>query len=79
MQHTIRILNRNGDTAVKWDTESAEETANAADEFLRLQQRGCTMFAVGTVDGVKVNRRLDEFEPNLAEDQVIAIYQISGG
>lgn len=72
----IRVLNKSGDTAVEWGVESPEQIAAAADEFLRLRSAGATMFAVADD---KTTRRIEEFDPHLAEDNIVAVYQMTGG
>lgn len=73
--HTLRILSREGDTAVAWKPADTESTTLAEKQFNELMAKGYAMFATDTELGTKEQVR--KFDPEAFE--IVAVPQLQGG
>ena len=74
MRHTLRVLDRSGDTAVQWAPENQTETETAKQVFDRFAAAGYAMFRAepGTTA-----TQIREFDPEAKE--IVATRPFVGG
>lgn len=75
MNHTLRVLNRSGDTAVAWAIEDASSVAVAKTKFDELLGSGHLLFEVEAPG--KTPEQVREFNPNAFE--IVATRPFKGG
>lgn len=75
MEHTLRILNRSGDTAVAWAPEDTASVAVAKTKFDELVGQGHLMFEVKAPG--RIPEQVREFDPKAFE--IVATRPFKGG
>lgn len=75
MEHTLRILSRDGDTAVAWKPADAASVTEAETKFDALKAQGYAMFAA-SAPGVQ-KEQVRKFDPEAFE--IVAVPALAGG
>ena len=74
MKHSMRIMGRSGDVAVKWDTETPTEVEEARKSFVEKMKSGMLAFEVAP--DTKESKQVTKFNPDA---DMVLVPQISGG
>lgn len=75
MQNEMNVLDNNGHTSIKWDTDNTDEVATAKAAFQALREKGYRAFLVGRFG--RQGERLDDFDPDAGE--IMMVPQLRGG
>lgn len=75
MQNEMNVLDTNGHTSIKWNSNNDDEIATARAAFEALRGKGYRAFLVGRLG--RQGERLDDFDPEAGE--IMMVPQLRGG
>ena len=76
MTGEARILGREGDTKITWDSDNADEVATARETFNKLRDKRYLAFRM-TGSSERRGEQMDHFDPNA--EKMILVPPMAGG